>query len=32
MHKYFEEVQHCTDENTIYGQNAQNKQVKRRIC
>ena len=32
MNKYLEEVQHCTDENTIYGQNAQNKQAKRKIC
>ena len=32
MNKYLEEVQHCTDENTIYRQNAQNKQAKRKIC
>ena len=31
-HKYFEEVQHCTDKNTIHRKIAQNKQEKRKIC
>lgn len=30
--KYFEEVQRCTDKNTMYGKTAQNKQKKDRIC
>lgn len=31
-HKYFEEVQRCTDKNTIHRKIAQNKQEKRKIC
>ena len=32
VHKYFEEVQQCTDKNTIYRKNAQKEQEKYRIC
>ena len=31
-HKYFEEVQQCTDKNTIYRKNAQKEQERYRIC
>ena len=30
-HKYFEEVQQCTDKNTIYRKNAQKEQERYRI-
>ena len=32
IHKYFAEVQQCTNKNTIYGENAQKIQRKCGIC